>query len=166
QPWPPADPTGYNPYASACCDDDDNGDGHKLDLPTSPWTYENGSVNPNLRPSNAYQRRQKGGRRRGEGGGGFVSSVPPYHPDYQDDQHDHPSKNDNDQAEAEEESASSHTDSEDYHYSPYGHRVRRGSEGMEVQPVDREEILRRYILSRGEEAGRYQRYEPEPASAS
>lgn len=44
--------------------------------------------------------------------------------------------------------------------------VRRGSEGYEVLPVDREEILRRYIESRGEEDGRYRRYVPEPPSES
>ena len=47
-----------------------------------------------------------------------------------------------------------------------GHIVRRGSEGYEIRPVDREEILRRYILSRGSEAGRYKRYVPEPDSES
>ena len=40
-------------------------------------------------------------------------------------------------------------------------KVRRGSEGYEIRPVDKEEILRRYILSRGQEDGYYQRYEPE-----
>ena len=44
--------------------------------------------------------------------------------------------------------------------------MRRGSEGYEVRPVDREEILKRYIMSRGEEAGRFKRYVPEPGSDS
>lgn len=40
-------------------------------------------------------------------------------------------------------------------------RKRRGSEGVEVKMVDREEVLRRYMASRGEEATRYHYYEPE-----
>jgi hypothetical protein len=43
-------------------------------------------------------------------------------------------------------------------------RVRRGSEGLETRALDREEILRRYVASRGVEAGRYKRYVPEPPS--
>ena len=42
--------------------------------------------------------------------------------------------------------------------------VRRGSEGYEVRPVNREEILRRYIEDQGQEMGRYQTYVPEPES--
>lgn len=45
-------------------------------------------------------------------------------------------------------------------------RARRGSEGYEVQSIDREEILRRYIETRGEEAGRYKVYVPEPDTES
>ena len=56
--------------------------------------------------------------------------------------------------------------SDEFRYSEAGHDVREGSEGYEVKPVDREEILRRYILSRGEEAGHYQRYISEPHSQS
>lgn len=59
-------------------------------------------------------------------------------------------------------------DDDEYEYGKLGGmvRARRGSEGYEVRPVDREEILRRYIESRGEEAGRYNLYEPEPQSES
>jgi palmitoyltransferase len=41
--------------------------------------------------------------------------------------------------------------------------VRRGSEGYEVRPIDREEILRRYI-EQGQEDRRYRTYVPEPDS--
>ena len=52
----------------------------------------------------------------------------------------------------------------DASYNPRRRRVRRGSEGYEIamSPADREEILRRYILTRGDEAGHYKTYEPEP----
>jgi hypothetical protein len=45
-------------------------------------------------------------------------------------------------------------------------RIRRGSEGYEVRPADREEMLRRYLQERVSESGRYQRYVPEPESGS
>ena len=46
-------------------------------------------------------------------------------------------------------------------------RLRRGSEGVEVamSPADREDILRRYILTRGEEAGSYRKHVPEEVPA-
>jgi hypothetical protein len=39
--------------------------------------------------------------------------------------------------------------------------VRRGSEGYEVQPAAREEMLRQYLENLGEEPGRYLRYIPQ-----
>lgn len=42
--------------------------------------------------------------------------------------------------------------------------VRRGSEGYEVRQIDREEVLRTYIETRGEDALRYRRYVPEQTS--
>ena len=56
-----------------------------------------------------------------------------------------------------------------YDESPYvntGVRVRRGSEGYEVKPVNREEMLRRFIDERTSEPGRYNVYEPEQLSVS
>lgn len=94
-----------------------------------------------------------------------MSTVPPYHPDYVEP----PAAPLGDAlgAGSDAEGYSTTTsDSDEYTYSEYGHRVRKGSEGYEVQPVDREEILRRYITTRGEEAGHYKRYLPEPHSAS
>jgi palmitoyltransferase len=44
--------------------------------------------------------------------------------------------------------------------------VRIGSEGYEVRPVGREEMLRKYLEELGEEPGRYVRYMPETDSNS
>ena len=58
-------------------------------------------------------------------------------------------------------------DSDDDEIMPWGGpKVRRGSEGYEVREESREEILRRYIESRGEDVGRYQRYVPETSATS
>lgn len=40
-------------------------------------------------------------------------------------------------------------------------KVRRGSEGYEVRPVNREEMLREYIQSEIQRTGRYEVYQPE-----
>lgn len=45
-------------------------------------------------------------------------------------------------------------------------RGRRGSEGYEVRPVSREQMLRQYLESVGENYDRYIRYIPEPESES
>ncbi|KAI0050570.1 hypothetical protein FA95DRAFT_1487053, partial [Auriscalpium vulgare] len=131
--WPPQDPT-------AVSHDPD----HKFELPDSPWTYENGSVNPDLKPSSARARRRHP-----------VAAVPPFHPDYQQaDDYTSPETSDDDYG----------SDAGEYAEGRLGGMVRRGSEGYEVRQVDREEILRRYVESRGEEAGRYRRYVPDPPS--
>lgn len=147
RPWPPEDPSDYRLHLDP--DDDE----HELVLPTTPWTYENGSVNPNLEPSNARRRGAKRAKKSQKDG--FISNVPPYHPDYVD-----PSSS---AAQAGYETSSTE-DSDENRYAERGpgHRVRRGSEGYEIKPADREEILRRYILSRGDEVGHYRRYTPEP----
>src|SRR5271156_6583984 len=44
--WPPEDPTAV----------DDSNRKDEFTLPSTPWTYNNGSLNPNLQPSNAYMR--------------------------------------------------------------------------------------------------------------
>jgi hypothetical protein len=72
------------------------------------------------------------------------SPLPPYHPDYSE-------------MNASEDSDSTSEDSDDV--APF---VRGGSEGYEVQPVDREDMLRRYLKEIGEEPGRYHRYIPSP----
>lgn len=45
-------------------------------------------------------------------------------------------------------------------------RVRQGSEGYEIQSVDRETIFRDYIQSQGDHARQYNIYEPEVHSSS
>lgn len=143
-----------------------DGDNHELVLPDSPWTYESGSVNPSLEPSNAYRRASKA-RTRTEAKSsrhtniahttGFASSVPPYHPDYNADgdvgRQGYASHSSDDE--------DSDLDSDEFRYNGGGAVMRVGEEGYEVQEVDREEILRRYIMSRGQEAGHYRRYVPE-----
>ncbi|KAF8585119.1 hypothetical protein K439DRAFT_1082397 [Ramaria rubella] len=151
--WPPEDPYRQEEYS---------GPAHDFNKDTSPWTYGKG-VNPNLHPSNTYRRTQKNFGR---------SDVPPYHPAYR------PStgKEDSDD-EQRAYSTSRHSSSDEYGHpfedgegdseNPWDiPRVRRGSEGFEVREQSREEILRRYIESRGEEVGHYRRYVPESASAS
>lgn len=44
--------------------------------------------------------------------------------------------------------------------------MRRGSEGYEIPPINREEMLRMYIEGQVEEPGRYNVYVPEVASES
>ncbi|PPR01916.1 hypothetical protein CVT24_001255 [Panaeolus cyanescens] len=102
---------------------------------SSPWTYETESLNPNLQPSNSEIRNRK---KKVPG----TSTLPPYHPDYQ-----------------EEESESEASDSG--YQQPSTVRVRRGSEGYEVRPVGREQMLQRYLEELGENPERYVRYVPE-----
>ncbi|KAI0323012.1 zf-DHHC-domain-containing protein [Amylostereum chailletii] len=135
--WPPRDPTASQ---------------HEFRLPDSPWTYENGAPNPALEPSNAHMRASIPRRRRPDRG---VSTVPPWHPNYRepgDTSHDH-------------DSMPSSSEEDDV-IERWGGRVRRGSEGYEVAPIDRDEVLRRYIETRGAEEGHYRRYIPQPPSAS
>lgn len=81
--------------------------------------------------------------------------MPPYHPDYEP---------------AQEESDDGYHDNDDgdddgERFAQYEQaRVRRGSQGYEVRAIDREQLLAEYIASRGQEAGYYRRYEPEPPS--
>lgn len=118
-------------------------------LPDSPWTYENGSYNPNLAPSGSVRRRTGAGR----------ADVPPYHPDYEEPLDGEYGAAGYDSAEEEEDD-----DAMERWAQTDLPRVRRGSEGYEIRPMDREEILARYVASRGAEAGRYNRYVPEPPS--
>ncbi|KAJ7161254.1 zf-DHHC-domain-containing protein [Mycena crocata] len=131
--WPPRDPASIH-----------QGDPDKeFVLPDSPWTYENGSVNPDLQPSNSAVPR----RRKQQSNG--VSALPPYHPDYRPAE-DYDSDED-----------------DEYRYTDKGKtRVRRGSEGYEVRPGAREDMLARYLLEIGETPQRYHRYIPQPDSES
>ncbi|KAG6865758.1 hypothetical protein C0991_011955 [Blastosporella zonata] len=129
--WPPTDPTVPNyEYPEK-----------EFVLPSSPWTYENGDVNPDLEASNSHRRAAT--KRRKQLG---VSSLPPYHPDYQEGA----------------EVVESTDESSDDEYDARRPLVRSGSEGYEVRPVDREELLRRYLAEEGMEPGRYKYYIPTP----
>lgn len=114
----------------------------------SPWTYKNDSLNPDLRPSNSES------RRRGVSTLG-ASSLPPYHPDYrEEDQGVYNPDNDQDSESSDERELA----------SKGRLHVRRGSEGYEVRPEGREEMLRQYLAELGEQPGRYLRYIPQPDS--
>jgi len=124
---------------------------HSSIINQSPWTYENNSLNPNLQPSNSQTRKRNGSQIYIPG----ASSLPPYHPDYrQEDQGVYkPGNDEGDESSDEQESSSRGR----FH-------IRRGSEGYEVRPEGREEMLRRYLTELGEEPGRYIRYIPQPDS--
>lgn len=123
-------------------------------LSSSPWTYEDESLNPSLKPSNQNGRNAR--RRRKHDAAG-ISPLPPYHPDYQEGGN---TPYEGEEAVSSDEYSSS---SEPQIRDP---RVRHGSEGFEVRQHDREEMLRQYFEELGEEPGRYLRYIPEPESES
>lgn len=79
-------------------------------------------------------------------------SLPPYHPDYKES--------------ATDEEESHDSDDEYWEQSAPQNLVRRGSEGYEVRPMDREEMLRRYVDEQTHMQGRYNVYEPEVESES
>ncbi|KAJ7897198.1 zf-DHHC-domain-containing protein [Mycena olivaceomarginata] len=139
--WPPRDPATFH-------DGDPN---REFVLPDSPWTYENGSINPDLQPSNSAATAPRRRKKTPDG----TSALPPYHPDYQPPASG--TADDGDDASDDEE--------DDYRYTDPGkHRVRRGSEGYEVRPAAREDMLARYLLEIGETPQRYHRYIPQPDS--
>lgn len=79
--------------------------------------------------------------------------MPPYHPAYgRQESHDTYLDTDSDD------------DDEYEHVGRPREFVRRGSEGYEVRPIDREDLLRRYVEDRTTEPGRYQLYVPDPPS--
>ena len=141
--WPPEDP-------AARMDED-----HVFTLPKDPWTYRNGSFNPDLHPgSSNYGLRERRGstalRQRhadpypGEGGEmDGTYAVPPYHPDYDESQPLHGHLSQPPYADEDE-------DNDDLYYEDRPqHRqfVRRGSEGYEVRAIDREEMMKQYVES-------------------
>ncbi|KAJ3994123.1 zf-DHHC-domain-containing protein [Lentinula boryana] len=144
QAWPPDDPT--RPYF-----EEPEGE---FKLPESPWTFENGGVNPDLQPYNTKLRQDSVTRRRKSRKGTGYSTFPPYHSDYQGSD-----------VESDEDQASRSELSGDGEYVSSG-RIRRGSEGYEFQPTDREDMLRRYLGQIGETPGRYHRYIPQAESDS
>jgi palmitoyltransferase ZDHHC6 len=145
--WPPREPA-----------TDWSGQNPEFTLPSSPWTYENGSLNPDLKPYNAHLRTADIKRRHFRDTDGFKSSVPPYHPDFPSAHAD---------ALSPDPILSSDSDtyqSETENYAEGSARVRRGSEGYEVRPLNREEMLRHYVQDQVTQPGRYQVYAPEPGS--
>lgn len=144
--WPPKDPEAY-----VYPDEDPH---HKFELPASPWTYENGSVNPDLQPTRTRRRKNAAAPATD------YSAVPPYHPDYhnQDGPSTYPVDSEPEEDEDEEGG------------DVYGRAgrprefIRRGSEGYEVRPIDREDLLRRYVEERTAAPGRYHLYAPDPPS--
>ncbi|KAF8640367.1 hypothetical protein AX17_000038 [Amanita inopinata Kibby_2008] len=132
--WPPQDPDRIE---------------HEFNLPESPWTYDNDSLNPDLQPSNSQSRQSSTVKRRRPKQPG-VSSVPPYHSDYKPEAI--VAVDDDDSSSFSEDNVAPH--------------VRRGSEGYEVRSIGREELLHRYLEELGEKPGRYVRYTPHPESNS
>ncbi|KAF7796565.1 hypothetical protein EIP86_007746 [Pleurotus ostreatoroseus] len=120
-------------------------------LPESPWTYNNGTLNPTLEAHNAQNPAAR--RRRPFVNKEAVSSVPPYHPHYGEDDG------------SDRLSVSSSSSSEDGALvRKQGPRrlVRRGSEGYEVRAIDREALLRQHVEDQMHEPGRYNVYVPDP----
>lgn len=134
QAWPPADPAERESEWTQLA---------------SPWTYDNDGPNPALTPSNAHLRSRKRGTAE-------ISAVPPYHPDYEPAQHEFDVDVEDDYDDGERFA--------EYEKGRRAAHVRRGSEGYEVRSIDREQLLAEYIATRGQEAGHYQRYVPEPPS--
>lgn len=132
-------------------------------IPDSPWTYENGSVNPALIPSNTTRLRSKGQRSTRDTDG--VYNLLPYHPDFQED-----AAGARGSAMYSDEESGDELDDEEgdaYFDSNRGRvQVRQGSEGYEVKPVSRAEMLRQYMEELNAVPDRYNRYEPEPHSES
>lgn len=153
--WPPKDPNAH----AALADDDD----HVLQIPSNPWTYENGDLNPNLQPPSA-RRRVSGMMKRRTGrssNGNAISAVPPYHPDYR------PPGDDEGFSDSPPSVATSYEDEDEHPDQPRKRKlVRRGSEGFEVQAIDREAMLRQHVVNQVTEPGRYNVYMPDPPSES
>jgi len=145
--WPPDDPT--LPYFEEA-----EGD---FKLADSPWTFENGGVNPDLQPSNTLRRQntERRRRRKRQRKGAGYSNFPPYHPDYQGS---------GDEGDGLDEGSESTSSAEGALYT--NGRVRRGSEGLEFKPADREDMLHRYLEQIGETPGRYHKYIPQVGSES
>lgn len=88
--------------------------------------------------------------------------MPPYHPDYHEGETHRASGDDDDDEDSLVSSGDEVEDDDDD--VPLGTKVRRGSEGFEIRPVSREQMLRQYLESVGENYDRYIRYIPYPES--
>lgn len=130
---------------------------HVLELPSNPWTYENGGLNPNLQPPGA-RRGSSLSKRRNKRTSNAMSAVPPYHPDYRPPGED--------EGFSDTPSSATPSEGEDAHPEEPRRFVRRGSEGYEVHAIDREAMLRQHVVSQITEPGRYNLYLPDPPSES
>jgi palmitoyltransferase ZDHHC6 len=137
-------------------------------LPESPWTYNNDMLNPDLHPlcnkTGGEGPRQRRGRRIRQP---QTYAVPPYHPDYDEGAAAAAAGVSVDDTDS--EGTESPADKDDYYDdAPSSGRPlrRRGSEGLEVRPIDREAMLRQYVEQTVQEYGRYERYLPESISDS
>ena len=128
---------------------------HVFTLPKDPWTFGNGSLNPDLHPSSSgrglRERRGSPGLKQhhtdphpGDGGETEgICAVPPYHPDHDESQPSHGHFSRPPYADEDE-------DGDDHYYEDElrpRQFIRRGSEGYEVHTIDREEMMRQYVES-------------------
>ena len=101
-----------------------------------------------------------------------ISKVPPYHPDYVPP---------NEHGDDDDGYRTSSAESSDDEYPGWfegknadsappedpeavrtgGFTMRRGSEGYEVRPVNREQVLHQHLVEAGEDLSRYNRYVPD-----
>ena len=119
---------------------------HEFTLQKDPWTYGNGSFNPDLHPGSSKSGlRERGGstvsRQRHAyqypGEGGEMDGTPDH--DKSRLPYEHFSR---------PPYADEGEDEDDRYYEDRPQRrqfIRRGSEGYEVRPIDRGEMLRRYV---------------------
>ncbi|KAF9454208.1 palmitoyltransferase PFA4 [Macrolepiota fuliginosa MF-IS2] len=151
--WPPRDPDTYKP---------ENYDHLET---SSPWTYGHDTLNPTLQPTSS-SRRRTGAKSRDSCIPVTHDRVPPYHPDY-DKGESYPTGDDDSDSQV---NSDDDVEGDDVPLGTmYGQsdvRMRRGSEGYEVRPVSREQMLRQYLESVGEDYDRYIRYIPQPESES
>lgn len=151
--WPPHDP-------SMRYEENEEDTGHEFQLPDSPWTYGNDSFNPELRPSHPRARRRTSSRNKRGNGSQATASLPPYHPDYDSSQVISGGSDSGDPQDQDDEHY--YVDEEAFRSGTL--KMRRGSEGFEVRPVDREVMLKRYVDEQVQQEGRYNTYVPEPWS--
>ncbi|KAF9486462.1 palmitoyltransferase PFA4 [Pholiota conissans] len=127
--------------------DESSADESHIPSATSPWTFEDGSLNPALQPSNTALRSANMRYRHQPILGS--SLLPPYHPDYKEDD------------QLDEIPQYSDDDSYDDQKMELGAHIRQGLEGYEVRTETREEMLQKYLQSLGEQPDRYLQYIPQ-----
>ncbi|CDO73449.1 hypothetical protein BN946_scf185013.g84 [Trametes cinnabarina] len=145
--WPPRDPEAY--------EHPDTDPPHNFQLPASPWTYQNGALNPALQPSSARRRKTTPTAQ------ASYAPVPPYHPDYNGDA-GYPAYDPASGSEDEDEDGDDGEANGDAVGRPREF-IRRGSEGYEVRPINRETLLTQYIEDRTAQPGTVQPVRPRSA---